>query len=1340
MTMTPEAKAALSKTMRALRAELLDKLASALVGAYRLDLSTQEAQLDAHPKARRRRLDDWLDSRVGHLDGAKRDEARRRARDEVVHQAASTWLNRLVLLRLMEASGLQSSPVLTGGWHSRAYKDFREQVPALCNDESQGYQTLLGLVFGELAQELPGLFGAVGLIELVPMPPEMLRRLVEALDQPVLASCWTDDLTLGWVYQYWSEPVREELDAKLLGGGKLENHEIASKTQLFTDRYMVDWLLQNSLGPIWLAMCQKKGWTAEVQADGTLDRLEARRVDWRAKRDAEEVSQTALMPLHSDIERRWAYYVPQPIPEDAVTQAPDSVRVLKILDPAVGSGHFLVGAMDLLLALYREEARHRGEDGQPQWSDQAILESILENNLHGVDIDPRATQIAAAALWLKAKSVSPEAQLRRLNLVASNLDLASLPNDEPGLIELRRAVERETGIPGALTDAIFAALRGADHLGSLLKVDAAVDVAIEDNEAALGRLEAAQGGLFTGFPDAQREPIDTEHAKATILTQLEAFLAIHSSGEDLGLRLRGEQLAAGVRFVRIVKEGRYHLVVGNPPYQGTSKMADSKYIQKQYPLGKADLFAAFLVRALQLAQPGGVSAMLTMRNWMFIKRYAKLRESLLERFDLRTLGDLDKGAFEGVVTSQLVSVCLCVFRRADPSNCKTVALQPTAPGEKYWSRDRTELKRAAVLCQRRRFEFRSAALRVVREWPLIYWWRPEFLDDYAKRPKIGEITPAGAGISTGNNDRFLKQWWEVQTASIWTCRLSEEPRTGRTAAMWVPFVKGAGGVSWFEPMREVIRWRHRALEKRVVHEHYGSNGGGNGIPSDWAYFAAGVAITTQGDNFSARAHLYRSVISNKGSSLYPKSIPSILILLNSSYARSMMRDLNPGIGFELGDVRRLPALDLPHSTSIYSQIRRAHEEEQSRREADVAFVAPGPTSWRKAQEWAQSAINIDPNHSAPAPCDPEYDPEPPTDHLSYALGVALGRFGASLEGVLDPTAADISQTLPAGLLFLSAVPGSRTLAHAACALLNAAWDEHGHATNKPDLLTWLRTDFIKLHLAMYENKPIHWPLSSAKKSFVTWVNIHRMNADTLRTLLADHVLPEQKRLQGMIRDLDETRRTGTTAQRNRAEKQYGKLTKWAEELQDYIDNLRMCSEQGPPPPDAKTPPRDRDARYDPDLDDGVMINSAALWPLLDPQWKKPKKWWKELATAKKGNKDYDWSHLAARYWPERVDAKCKVDPSLGVAHGCFWKYHPQRAYAWELRLQDEIAPDFTIDEDDSDACRAAFLRDHPENVVEIRDKERKRRKKKAKKDGTTPKPLNGEPTQATLCLTPEARP
>ncbi|MCU0937002.1 MAG: BREX-6 system adenine-specific DNA-methyltransferase PglX, partial [Gammaproteobacteria bacterium] len=675
--MTPEAKRRLSGTVRSLRERLLEDLHAATESAYRLSVRARDAGLAEAARVRRQRLEEWVEEQVrGEAAQGRAARTPEDFRREVEKQAAYTFLNRLVILRLMEAMGLRAPAVVSGGWESPAYRDFRELAPALVQgDESEGYAFLLRLVFEDLAVDLPGLYGPAGVADLVPVGAATLRHVVEALDDPALVPCWTDDMTLGWVYQYWNDPEREALDAKLNAGGKVEPHEIASKTQMFTERYMVDWLLQNTLGPLWLAICRKHGWTPECEREGRgegdragsdpplltglLKALDDRRADWRGKRERGEVSPTDLMPLYSDAERRWAYYVPQPIPADAVARAPDSVRDLKLLDPALGSGHFPVVAFDLLFALYKEESRHRGQRsseppsqgghapkhplppgegrGEGDWTDRAIVERILEHNLYGIDLDPRAVQIAAAALWLKARRTCPEARPERLNLVAANLRLASLADDDPALAQLRREVERETGIPAALTDTVIHALKGADHLGSLLRVDAAVEEALDRHETALGRQVPKQLGLLgeadaPGAPPAGpgREALTREEARAGIVERLERFLARHTGGDDLGLRLRGEQLAAGVRFVRMLREGTYDLVVGNPPYQGTAKMQDAGYVRRHYPRGKADLYAAFLERGLQLARDGGTSALLTMRNWMFIKQYAELRGWLLE--------------------------------------------------------------------------------------------------------------------------------------------------------------------------------------------------------------------------------------------------------------------------------------------------------------------------------------------------------------------------------------------------------------------------------------------------------------------------------------------------------------------------------------------------------------------------------------------------------------------------------------------------------------------------------------------------------------------------------------
>jgi hypothetical protein len=1324
MTMTPDARRALATTIRTLRARLLDDLHAATESAYRLSIRAQDAGLDEAARARRSRLDAWIAEQrraqgVGRS-GAKGARTEDDFRREAEKQAAYTLLHRLVLLRLLESPGadddqgrpthppLRSPAVVSGGWESPGYRDFRQLAPALVRgDETEGYAFLLQLVFEDLATDLPGLYGTVGVADLVPVPAATLRHVVDALNAPVLESCWRDDMTLGWVYQYWNDPEREALDARIHAGGKVAPHEIASKTQMFTERYMVDWLLQNSLGPMWLAICRRNGWTPEVEATGSLAALEARRQDWRARREAGEFDLTALMPLHTDAERRWAYYLPQPLPEGAVKHAPASLRDLKLLDPAVGSGHFLVVALDLLVALYREEARHRGETDSATWSDRAIVERILSHNLHGIDLDPRAVQIAAAALWLKARQVSRDARPERLNLVASQLRLAGLPDDDPALDDLRLEVEQETGIPGGLTDTLLHALRGADHLGSLLRVDQAVEEELARFEWADAYGDTpAQQDIFMAVPQQRTMLLNRETARTSIMERLEAFLEKQTGADDLGLRLRGEQLAAGVRFVRMVQPGTYHLVVANPPYQGTSRMAETTYVARHYPLGKADLYAAFLLRGLELVRPGGVSAMLTMRNWMFIKQYAGLRAELLSTHGLMALGDFDRGAFESV-PDEVVSVTVSVFRRSVTSMVSE-ALCPTPRDDTSRDADRTHRKRAATLCHQGRCTFAPQALKVVPEWPLVYWWDEEMLRLYQSAPLIGDVAPAKKGLCTGNDSRFLRRPYEVNFEDT----------------QWPPTVHGGRGRSWLECRWLAINWRHRGLEQYV----FGECSSGVAIRSAYLYFRRGVAFSMIGASFSARVHRFPSIFGDKGSSVFPEDLAGAVCAMNSTRARQILTSLNPSISFQVGDVNRLPLFPIADADAIFARVEAAFTVHESHREPSVEFRHPGPSPWRHAQAWAQVAVDRPEGAPLPAYVE-ELDPEPPTDHLSFALGVALGRFGApgtAQEGVLDPTTADLGHALPHGILFLDTTLGDTDLrdglGEPAAAPLHEAWATHGSALGgRRNLRTWLAHDFFReVHRSMYENRPIHWPLSSPRRTFVAWVTIHRFTGQTLQVLLADHLMPTLTRLDGLLHDLRTTRDGADPRAARAAERLVDQTLKARDDLQAFIDAVEACADRGAPPTDAKCPPREQDVRYAPHLDDGVMINAAALWPLLDPQWKDPAKWWKELATAA-GRKDYDWSHLAMRCWPSRVDAKCRQDPSLGVAHGCFWRYHPARAWAWELRLQDEIGPTFRIQEppyqpggrdvgDPGDAAhRKAWLADHPDEALAAVEKEALRR-------------------------------
>lgn len=508
---------------------------------------------------------------------------------------------------------------------------------------------------------------------------------------------------------------------------------------------------------------------------------------------------------------------------------------------------------------------------------------------------------------------------------------------------------------------------------------------------------------------------------------------------------------------------------------------------------------------------------------------------------------------------------------------------------------------------------------------------------------------------------------------------------------WVPFIAGSAGQVWFDHSNVLINWLRCGLELKVQAQNlYGSYT--RTIKNISYYFTHGVAFSMIGDTFSARAHRYRSIFGNKGSSVFPEDIPSTLCLMNSRAAREIMESLNPGIGFEVGDVNRLPVWPIPDAQAIYDHLEQAFTEHEEARESSIEFRRPGASPWAWAQGWAQRMVDRGVGEAWEAYA-PEYEAASAWQHVSFGLGVALGRWCGEGGGVRSSAP---EGSVGEGIVFVSSYEGRPdSLQHPACAPLREAWAAHGAAASgspKGELGEWLRRSFFKdHHRASFDNRPIFWPLASARSSFVAWVSIHRLSATTLPHLLTDHLHPTLQALQAELQDLLARQAGASAKERAALDKRQAQLRKLEEELADFIAQVDACAHHGPPPPDRATPPREVDAPYDPHLDDGVMINSAALWPLLDPQWKDPKKWWKELATAQ-GRKDYDWARLAARYFPQRVAAKCAQDPSLAVAHGCFWRHHPDLARQWEARLQEELDdPDFRIDELGSDDARARIL-------------------------------------------------
>ncbi len=575
----------------------------------------------AEDREARRVVDAFLESRTeAGLDRAQ-------AVEEFVREAAYTWANRLLALRCMEARGLIDEVILQKevyGGRSLQHQRLAKKAPERCTGEDEG---LFDALFDECERrsvELPLLFN--------PHAPEVaLRPSVVAIkrsigllsgtvapkgQEPATDEVFNAPDALGWAYMYWNTEEKERVFemVRTKKGAKIEGPEIIPATCIYTEPYMVKFLVQNSLGAIWMGMHPT-----------------------------------------SCLCDAWEYFVRD---ADRAPATRKPVREITFLDPAPGSGHFLIEAFDLFYAMYLEE----GELTDPE----AICGSILEQNLYGVDIDERAVQIAALALVMKAKEKAPDFVPRRVNLVATNIRLPA--NKEHLEAFLKKHAEDAPLKPALL--AIFEGLAHADELGSLLQIEEPVE---KELRALRARYEAA------GFPLEQQEiwTVDQQPAQGRLPIGVPSYAAwkeralnrirqhfeaeVHSS--DLSASFFGETGVKGVSLVDLLSR-RYDVVAANPPYMGDINMGAvvKAHLAKHFPKTASDLFAAFVERSTALTAEAGSTAMVVQRVVLFNADYEHLRRVLVAAAPPSRVAVLGPGAFQDISGEKVNTVLLVLDR------------------------------------------------------------------------------------------------------------------------------------------------------------------------------------------------------------------------------------------------------------------------------------------------------------------------------------------------------------------------------------------------------------------------------------------------------------------------------------------------------------------------------------------------------------------------------------------------------------------------------------------------------------------------------------------------------
>jgi hypothetical protein len=564
-----------------------------------------------------------------------------------LREAAFHTLNRFVALKMLEARKLVQE-CISRGEDSAGFKEFIALAPGLVALPDKGYRLYVETIFDEIAQEVRALFDRRDVATLLWPRRQALLDLLAALNDAEVASFWGEDETIGWVYQYFNgEDERRQMRAE--SQAPRNSRELAVRNQFFTPRYVVQVLTDNSLGRTW---CEMRG------ADTQLAHL-----DYLVK------------------------------PEEGFEErAPKDPRDLRVLDPACGSGHFLLYAFDLLagdptrgfLGIYEEAWRVQdapksevtGRTLKEDYTSElalrrAVPELVLKHNLHGVDIDPRAAQIAGLALWMRAQrayndhkvAAQDRALIGRTNIVTAE----PMPGDRSLVAEFAATLRPQ--VLGDLFQRMVEEMRLAGELGSLLKIDHALQRAIAKAREQFVREQREPQKFLPGLERRRTPQIEFDlsgvsdesffdSAEERIVQALQEYAAGAPASMSVRRQLFADDAAQGIAFIDLCRR-RFDVVLMNPPF-GAASLAAKKEFESAYPRTKNDVYAAFVERGIELLHPTGYLGAITSRTGFFLSSFQKWREEILLK-EAPPIVFADLG--QGVLDSAMVEVAAYCLRK-----------------------------------------------------------------------------------------------------------------------------------------------------------------------------------------------------------------------------------------------------------------------------------------------------------------------------------------------------------------------------------------------------------------------------------------------------------------------------------------------------------------------------------------------------------------------------------------------------------------------------------------------------------------------------------------------------
>ena len=1071
--------------------------------------------------------------------------------DVVVEEAAYTWFNRMMALRIMvkngyeqaqleNAEGLEHTPIILQkarqGQYNFLSKEEQVRLKKIIGDYSKDQEAFALLLVGYCHSNkmLNRVFGKIDDYTELLLPDNMLQQsgflhLLNTTDAISDAEYKEVEL-IGWLYQFYISEKKDDVFASFKKGKKAEAKDIPAATQIFTPNWIVKYMVQNTVGKIWL---DKKPNSA-VKA--TMKYLVQNESDNTVSSSAQRIENKPII---------------------------NEITDLTLIDPAVGSGHILVEGFDLLYQMYMEE----------YYTPEEAVESILKNNLYGLDIDERAAQLATFAILLKAakhyRDVFAKGWLPNVYAMPEAADFSIQEIQDFLGAEGKEFVEE--------LDAALQLMKQAKNLGSVMKLKLSED-------ARLFIEKRFKEFEVTGYRDFNLE---------AIYQNLKCYIPI-----------------------LLLLSKKYTSVIANPPYMGRANMNGTlkQYIDDYFPYSNSDLCTVFIEVLPRLTKNNGKYGFIVPPSWMFLTSFEKLRMHVINNKKIDSLLQLSRGVF-GADFGSMTSVIS--NSKPNKSSTATYLRLVERTFQEFYQGDLQKL----FLVANGNIDFKYKFSNYSKEFPNIEhnekgaqvyypnipqhhfheipkvpiaYWVSKKIRQLFELGILSDFSPVRKGIDTGKNDKFLRYWYEVSNNKF--SHLNGEKK-------WFIYIKGGGFRKWYGNVNIVVNWENDGKE---IKDYPTST-----IRNKSYQKKEAITWTLLSSNgFGARYVPSNCVFDNNGSSVYPeKNIDLILGSLNSVFSKNILEILNPTLAFQVGDIARIPMkmeFDFSQGVLVSANINLSKKDWNSRETSwdfgkspllnESNSIKQAYNTWQKdvTKEFFQLHTNeeelnrifidiyglkeelnptvelkditilqeeLSPRNQKKKKgqseeqvnktwikieevfrSDSKQDIQLPFlkdiiigQFISYAIGLFMGRYR------LDKMGLNIADPKPTAeeLLSYTYNNGKVTIDEDAIIplmglkcnfpddafqqfnqLLDTIWGANTRTENinfiqeclNKDLEKYLVNDFYKHHCGIYEKKPIYWLFASPKGAFQVLVYMHRMNAFTVEKIRANYLLAHLKNL------------------------------------------------------------------------------------------------------------------------------------------------------------------------------------------------------------------------------------